>query len=166
MKFTGLDQVLKHIETLEASHQAAMLEVAGETLVTLTKERFTLGVDPYGIAWKVSRRAQEQGGQTLRDKGILANSFTFEPISSDGLIYGTNVWYGEVHQKGWVIEPKKARALRWGAGKDAKFAKRVTIPARPMVPDDRGPPAPYDAELKATLEDALNGMIAQLGLNP
>lgn len=166
MIFTGLDQVLKQIETLEASHQAALLEVAGETLVSLTKERFTLGTDPYGKAWKPSRRAQEQGGQTLRDKGILANSFTFQAISSDGLIYGTNVWYGEVHQKGWVIVPKKARALRWGSGKDAKFAKRVTIPARPMVPDDRGDPPGYDDELKASLEAGLNALAGQMGLTP
>lgn len=163
MIFTGLDQVLAHIQTLEATHQAALLEVAGETLVSLTKERFTTGTDPYGVNWKVSRRAQEQGGQTLRDKGILANSFTHQAISSDGLIYGTNDWKGEVHQKGWVIVPKKARALHWE--KD-KFAKRVTIPARPMVPDDRGPPVPYDAELKATLEDALTAMAGNLGLTP
>lgn len=166
LTFTGLDQALKHIETLEASFKPALLEVAGETLVSLTRERFTTGTDPYGVAWKKSKRAQLEGGQTLRDKGILANSYTWQPTSSETLVYGTNVFYAVTHQEGRVIRAKKAKSLRFMLNGTARFASSVTIPKRPMVPDERGDPQPYDDELKDSLEAALNAMCANLGLTP
>jgi phage gpG-like protein len=164
LTFTGLNELQQLVETLAKDQQKALLEVAGETLVSLTRERFVLGKDPYGIAWVQSARAAAQGGQTLRDKGILMNSFNWQPTSPDSLAYGTNVWYGIVHQTGWTIVPKKKKALKFNINGKTVFAKSVTIPKRTIVPDDRGDPPEYDAELLASLEAALNATLAKAGV--
>lgn len=153
--FTGIDELIRYVNRFERQIKPELLEVAGETLVDLTRERFTTGTDPYRKPWPISARAQAQSGQTLRDKGVLANSFTHAVTGPEDVLYGTNVFYGIVHQEGRVIEPRRRKVLRFNVNGKPVFAHRVVIPARPMVPDDRGDPPEYDRELKATLEAAL-----------
>jgi phage gpG-like protein len=162
MTFSGLNELLEYVEKLESSWKPDLLDVAGETLVSLTRERFSLGKDPYDKPWAVSARAMGQGGQTLRDKGILANSFTWQGNGADSLVYGTNVFYAEVHQNGMRITPKRKKALRFNVNGSPVLARAVTIPKRAMVPDDRGDPQPYDAELHASLETALTATLGKL----
>ncbi len=163
MKFTGLSELKAFCATLEANHQADMLEVAGETLVSLTRQRFTLGNDPYGKPWSVSRRAAAQGGQTLRDNGILANSFLWQRNGTDSIVYGTNIKYASTHQFGAVIVPRRKKSLRFNINGKAVFAKSATIPKRPMVPDERGDPPAYDLELQASLEAYLVSALTKAG---
>ena len=162
VKFTGLNELQKYVVTLQATQQQMLLEVAGETLISLTQERFALGKDPYGVAWKQSRRARDQGGQTLRDNGVLRNSFTWEMNGKDSLIYGTNIKYAKIHQFGGEITPKR-KFLKFSSGGKTVFAKKVVMPKRAMLPDERGDPPAYDLELKESLETALNAMLQKAG---
>jgi phage gpG-like protein len=162
VKFTGLNELQKYVGTLEANHRQMLLEVAGETLISLTQERFALGKDPYDQPWKQSRRARDQGGQTLRDNGVLRNSFTWELNGTDSLIYGTNIKYAAIHQFGGEITPKK-KFLKFSSGGKTIFAKKVTMPKRAMLPDERGDPPAYDLELKESLEAALNATLQKAG---
>jgi phage gpG-like protein len=60
--------------------------------------------------WPVSKRVQEHGGQTLRDKGILQNSFTFA-FDASSFTMGTADPRAIAHQTGMTIVPKAAKSL-------------------------------------------------------
>ena len=87
------------VRTLDGSGARDMFDAVGQLLVTSTILRFVRGVGPDGKAWKPSRRAIEQGGQTLVDKQFLRNSIT-HIAGSDGVDVGTNVVYAAIHQFG------------------------------------------------------------------
>lgn len=92
-----------------------------------TKRRFTEEISPSGTPWKKSRRAKEQGGQTLSDTGRLRNSITFL-AGKDSVAIGTSVPYGKYHQFGtapYVILPKSKKVLKFTIGGKVIFAKRV-----------------------------------------
>ena len=72
---------------------------AGQILVASTVLRFERGTGPDGEPWKPSRRALEEGGQTLVDSARLRNSMT-HVASADGVDVGTNVVYAAIHQFG------------------------------------------------------------------
>ncbi len=163
MLFTGLRELKNYVDGLAANHKHELLEVAGETLISLTKERFALGNDPYGKPWTVSRRAAAQGGQTLRDNGILGNSFAWQMNGADSLIWGTNIKYAPTHQNGAIIRTIRAKALRFNVNGKAVFAKTVSIPKRAIVPDERGDPPAYDVELLTSLEAHLNYQLQKAG---
>lgn len=143
----GLVSLKKRLRYLEQEAQAEALEVAGETLIDLTAQRFSTETDPYGVAWKKSRRAQRQGGQTLSDRGILRRSFSHVAVSGDTLAYGTNDTRANTHQYGRKIKMTAKQKARFGVSK-------VTIPARKMIPD-RGDPPAYDEALQTALEQHL-----------
>lgn len=62
--------------------------------------------------------------QTSRLKGSINRVF-----DSASAVVGTNVEYAAIHHFGGAIKPKRAKALRFGG----RFAKQVTIPARPFL---------------------------------
>lgn len=49
-----------------------------------------------GATWKASRRAEEQGGMTLQDTGLLAGTLDTE-AGEDWVLVGSNVPYGKYH---------------------------------------------------------------------
>jgi phage gpG-like protein len=119
--------------------QADMLEAVGSALVDVTAGRFASETDPSGRPWVKSQRALEQGGQTLSDNATLRRSFRYLVVSSDAVSYGTPVWYAKVHQDGMVIQAKRGKALRWNQGGTQRFARKVTIPERRMLPENEEP---------------------------
>lgn len=60
--------------------------------------------------WPVSKRVQEHGGQTLRDKGLLQNSFTFA-FDRESFTIGSPDIRVRAHQEGMTIVPKNAKSL-------------------------------------------------------
>jgi phage gpG-like protein len=74
----------------------------GRVLLSGLQLRFRKGVAPDGTAWKKSRRVIESGGQTLRDKGILRNSFSYV-ATGNSVTIGTNVIYAAIHHFGGTI---------------------------------------------------------------
>jgi phage gpG-like protein len=147
----GLKELNLKLVKLEAFAEHAALEVAGAKLVDLTAERFTTETDPYGTAWKKSRRALRQGGQTLSQSGALRRSFSHVVISADTLAYGTNDIKAKTHQYG--------RTIRMTAKQKRRFhVDEVKIPAREMIPE-RGDPGAYDQALIEALEDGAKAAI-------
>lgn len=111
----------------------------GEMLVSSTHERFENEEDPEGNSWTPSRRAKDDGGQTLSVSGRLRNSITSR-VSAIGVEVGTNVKYAAIHQFGGEIKPKTAAALVFEVGDRLVFARKVQMPARPYLgisDDDR-----------------------------
>lgn len=110
----------------------AMRPIAG-ALEDRARQSFEDQRSPIGVPWKKSRRAEEDGGQTLIDSGDLVNSMTSNwgkdfaeagPEASGGAAR-----YAAIHQFGGTIRPRRARALRVGKS----FLASVTIPARPYL---------------------------------
>jgi len=60
--------------------------------------------------WPKSKRAEEHGGQTLLDKGLLRNSFTFKH-DANSFTMGSPDIRARIHQEGGTIVPRNAKAL-------------------------------------------------------
>lgn len=101
----------------------------------LVDEGFASGTAPDGTPWKALHPTLSRSGQPLRDTRHLQGSFTTR-VTNAGFVIGTNVRYAVTHQEGRTITPKRAPALRWKVRGGKWFsAQKVTIPARPMVPE-------------------------------
>lgn len=136
------DEVLKlaldRIESL-LKDLSEPLEDIGASLVSSTLGRFEQGRGPDGVAWRPSRRAIDQGGQTLIDSGLLRSSIVYE-AGSDQVRVGSNRVYAAIHQEG-------GQAGRGG---------KTRLPARPYLgvnDDDRD-------EIRAIVDDWIAGALA------
>jgi len=122
-----------------------MLAAAAQAALTQVQMGFRTSTAPDGTPWAP---LQVRVGKPLRDTGRLANSFSARATAS-GIEVGTNVADKIVvtHQEGRVIKPISAKAMHFPIpgtiGKRGRrgipswvFAKKVTVPARPMVPTD------------------------------
>lgn len=121
------------VGTLDGPGAQAVFDEIGQALVTSTVHRFERETGPDGQPWKPSRRAREEGGQTLTDKGRLRGSITHVagPTFVD---VGTNVLHAAIHQFGGEIRPKGSGKLyiqRGGAV--TAVVDSVTMPARPFL---------------------------------
>lgn len=126
-----------------------LMSLIGRSLASRTQLGFRLGVDPYGEAWAPLKFRQ---GQPLRDTGRLQRSIT-SVAGSDYVDVGTNVSYGLVHQFGATIEAGKPPHISLGGyqttgspvllfrgpGGKTVAAKKVVIPARPILPTAKLP---------------------------
>lgn len=79
-------------------------------LKTGAQLRFRSMHGPDGTPWPASRRAQEEGGQTLSLTRRLRNSIT-SAYDRNSATVGTNVAYAAIHQFGGVIRAKKGPFL-------------------------------------------------------
>lgn len=79
-------------------------------LKTGTQLRFRTMRAPDGSAWVKSRRATEEGGQTLSMTRRLRNSITSAYDATTASV-GTNVVYAAIHQMGGVIRAKNGPFL-------------------------------------------------------
>lgn len=134
--------------------------VAGLTMRRLAIQGFQSQSDPYGKPWKPNLR----GGQILRNRGRLIASIQRLPRATPSEVeIGSNVVYARVHQKGAVIRPVTAKALAFKLGNKQVFARKVVIPQRMFIPDEKkGLPDRWNLEVKADLNRAL----AQKGIRP
>jgi phage virion morphogenesis protein len=96
-----------------------------------TRLRFKKQVDPDGVRWKPSIRAQQGGGQTLVMKARLLRSITHN-ADNNGTAWGTNVKYAAIHQFGGTIKAK-GKNLRFQIGGRFVSVKAVTMPKRSFV---------------------------------
>ncbi|MCU0918725.1 MAG: phage virion morphogenesis protein [Burkholderiaceae bacterium] len=79
-------------------------------LKTAAQLRFRTTRGPDGQAWPKSRRASEEGGQTLSLTRRLRNSISTAATSTTASV-GTNVVYAAIHQFGGIIRAKKGPFL-------------------------------------------------------
>ncbi|MCW5666526.1 MAG: phage virion morphogenesis protein [Piscinibacter sp.] len=82
----------------------------GRIGVSSTQQRFRSTTGPDGLRWKESRRAKEQGGQTLSASARLRRSLTYN-AGRDSVAWGTNVRYAAIHQFGGIIRAKSGPFL-------------------------------------------------------
>lgn len=109
-----------------------LAETIGEQLVSSTLKRFEDEEGPDGEGWDKSHRADDEGGQTLTDKGTLKGSVHYE-ASPVMVAVGSNDIRFAIHQFGGEIRPKSAKKLVFQAGGKTIFAKKVKMPARPSI---------------------------------
>lgn len=118
------------------------MDAIGLLVSESVRDNFKRGVGPDGTAWKKSRRATEQNGQTLVDTGRLRTSITHQ-ADRDSVVIGTTVPYAAVHQFGGrtqprVIRARNGKALVFTIGGRTIFRRSVNhpgsvIPARPFL---------------------------------
>jgi phage gpG-like protein len=146
------------------------LALSGDVFENSTRARFDSGRGPGGIPWLPSNRARAesapragqigpQRGATLVRSGLLRDSIRTE-VGDDTVRTGTDARsesakYAATHQFGATIVPKTAKFLAFQIpGVGWRFAKSVTIPARPFMGID-------DDDL-AALEEVWTGFVASL----
>ena len=83
---------------------------------------------PDGTPWKPNR---EGTSILLRSGEHLRDSIAYE-VGAGEVSWGSSWEYAHVHQDGAVITAK-GKAMSFMAGGKRRFAKKVTIPARPFV---------------------------------
>ncbi len=108
-----------------------LMDAIGRVLVNGAVERITVtNIDPDGIAWPQSFRAETFGGPTLHATGNLARSITSAPDEHQVRV-GSNLIYAGVHQEGAIIRPKTAEGLHFMlADGEEVVVGEVTIPRR------------------------------------
>lgn len=153
LRWGGLDKAIQGAVNKLESHKKQLMASIGEGLVSSTSKRFEQGEAPDGTAWLPSRRAQEEGGQTLVDNAELKKSIDYAATASTVMV-GTNLPYAYIHQKGGIIRPKSKKSLKFKTpdGKTV-FAKSVKIPARPYL----GISEQDQADAQAAIADFLAG---------
>ena len=109
--------------------------VMGAEAVAQVQLGFRESRDPYGRAWPPLKL---RSGKPLLDTGRLRSSFSYR-ARPRGFEVGTNFIGAPVHQYGATIAPKRAKLLRFRAGRKGRwiFAKEVRVPRRQMVPEGR-----------------------------
>ena len=110
-----------------------LLDAIGLTVAENTRLRFLDGVDPDGNPWEPSVRAKVQGGETLRDTGVLMNSITHQ-VGNDFVEVGTNVPYAIPLHFGATIRAVGGGYLKFNIPGVGWVQKReVVLPARPIL---------------------------------
>lgn len=109
------DDVMKALDNLRLGLPfSGDMSPAMRSLARVLKQgaqlRFRSGQGPDGHAWKKSRRAAEEGGQTLSLTRRLRNSITTAATPTSASV-GTNVIYAAIHQFGGVIRARKGPFL-------------------------------------------------------
>lgn len=137
-----LSKLIKRLEGVSKNDFRQSLSASMATQArTLVSKCFETGKDPYGNAWAPLKLRH---GQPLRDTGRLGSTAAWEVEATPERFSLTNrMKQVQLMQNGGVIQPVTARMLRFvprGSNR-AVFAKRVVVPARPMVPVSGLPPA-------------------------
>ncbi|MCA0338480.1 MAG: phage virion morphogenesis protein [Proteobacteria bacterium] len=129
----------------KTSNLAGGLKIIGEALLKEQNKRFETQTSPDGKPWEKLKplTVATRGGATgpiLRRRGHLMRSGAWQ-LSGTTLRVGVNTIYAGVQHFGATIVPKKAKrlAIPIPAGRGGRnkagfvFAKKVTIPPRPIV---------------------------------
>lgn len=134
----------------------------GRALKTRIQFGYRQGTDPYGTPW-AKLAAPNSAGAPLRDKGNLRDAWDYVADNSQvELVNNRTVTYkGEshslalIHHRGAVIKPRPDGPgyLHFLAGNQHVYAKKVTIPARPQIPDaGRGLPDDWREDVFEAIE--------------
>ncbi|MBN2536383.1 MAG: phage virion morphogenesis protein [Spirochaetales bacterium] len=126
------DAILNALSKAAMPDMKAIADFAGGELDLITKEAFEKEKDPVkGQPWQPLKKPRGKGSKhpgttnpILDDSSQLKRAQTWEAFGDGSVIYGNNMIYGNIHQKGGA------------AGK----GKKSLIPARPYL----GVPGDFD----------------------
>lgn len=120
----------------QAENKAGLLKNIGEALLETTDQRFEDQKDPQGRAWAplkpLTVELRGASAPILTRTGRLRGSLNYE-VSGDALKLGPSAIHGAVHQFGATIVAKGKPLRMPMKGGGAKYARKVTVPARPYV---------------------------------
>ena len=100
-ELSGGDEIIRRLGDLyfDSKKMQKFSRLAGAEMVYQTEERFAGQHDLQRQPWLPSKRALEQGGDTLRKDGRLLASLTYVALP-DGVKWGTNVVYARMMHYG------------------------------------------------------------------
>ncbi len=127
----GFDGLMSHLLRNVTDLSPVSYEI-GELLSSSVRRNFAEGGRP--VKWKKSKRAEVDGGQTLRDTGVLMNSIIGGDAGEKGIRVGTNVEYAAAHHFGVDKQitqqvGEHTRRITQAFGKPLKKMKEVTVKA-------------------------------------
>lgn len=126
----GLERAIGVVARFAHVDEPALLETVGAIGEMQTRRRIEEEkTSPDGAPWKANR---EGTSILLRSGEHLRDSIAFE-VGSGLVRWGSSWQYAHVHQNGATITPKAKPALSFMSGGTRRFAKKVTIPARPFA---------------------------------
>jgi len=132
---SGLEGALKLLQPILEFEGSELMSVIGAMGESQTRRRIeSEKTAPDGSAWAPNLK----GTSVLVETGQhLLSSIAWRSSDSE-TEWGSGWEFAHVHQGGMTITPKNARylavpAAAFGAGGGVRFAKKVTIPARPFV---------------------------------
>jgi phage gpG-like protein len=79
----------------------------------------------------------------------------------DGFTISNAKIYASVHQNGATIRPRNAKRLAFKLAGGMVFARKVRIPARPMVPDEGEMPAKWAERFTDVAEEILDEVLGR-----
>lgn len=148
----GLDEAIARIERLTALDRFHLMDELGSLAIDQTKRRIQVEkTAPDGTPWAKTWR----GSSILLNSGALADEIQHMATPFEVHV-GSALVYARIHQFGGTIKPKDKKALAFkGADGQARFAKQVTIPARPYL----GLSADNIAEAEELIAEFIEGLL-------
>ena len=148
----GLNEAIARIERLTALDRHELMDSIGRLVQLQTRQRIEVEkTAPNGTPWAKTWR----GSSILFNTGTLADSIDY--LSNQHEVHvGSPLVYARIHQFGGTIKPKDKKALAFKGGDgQARFAKQVTIPARPYL----GLSADNIAEAEEVIAEFIEGLL-------
>jgi phage gpG-like protein len=150
---SGIAALQSVLATMAGADTLSLMEAIGIVGEDAVSENFEGAHDPFGAPWLPSLRAKTEGGKTLTDHGILANSIESQ-ADADRVEIGTNMIYARIHNDGGVIRGNPYLRFAIPGGGFATV-ESVTMPKRQFLGWGR---AALD-EVQAQVEDWLAGLL-------
>jgi phage gpG-like protein len=114
-----------------AKNPTPVMRAMGTTFKSITEGTF----NSVGAAYRPTPWAPKSDGSASNLQRSTTMSKAFQLAVTDKTATVSNpMIYARVHQFGAVIKATNAKALSWIQDGVRKFAKKVTIPARPFFP--------------------------------
>lgn len=129
MQLTGLERAAAAVERLRGWDRLELMDVIGRLVQLQTRQRLrATKIGPNGELWPHNKK----GSAPLYASGALHDSIDYR-AGLGQVTVGSSLVYAAIHHFGGVIKPKSAKVLAFVAGGKQRFAKKVTIPARPYI---------------------------------
>nr|WP_319388185.1 phage virion morphogenesis protein [uncultured Cohaesibacter sp.] len=112
------------------------LKNIGEEEATVSRDRFTQEVDPWGRAWAPLNplyQKTKKGPGILRGQTGDLSRIIWQLAGDLSVEIGSSSIYARIHQEGGVIKAKNAAALVFSMGGQTFKRKSVTIPQRQFL---------------------------------
>jgi phage gpG-like protein len=153
LDITQIAAVRGMLDQLAGADTAELMERIGIVAENAISDNFEGEHDPDGVSWVPSFRAKNEGGKTLTDHAILANSIDGSATATS-VERGSNLIYARIHNEGGTI--KGNPNLKFNIpGLGFRNVDSVTMPKRQFVGWGRESLADAEAETEDWLTSLL-----------